>query len=363
MSSLPSELLLYIVDCLIPSDPPIAFPPNHEITRVLLSLSHVSKVIQPSASRHLISHCLYIDSPDRLKLLLRAICNSNPSPEFALIAQSRPSASTRSLYLAPFLNDSIDDRFIVLSICRLFAHISPSLTRLVIDMPLRSLYPEDDRRGVRKLLRSAFQKLTALEEFVSTRDELYLGTHRRWAANAEVEPEIWSLWPKLRRLALYNVDVSNLDFLHDIQECTELTHLVMTRSDGLEEPIESLLSTPHLRISDFLRRVTIVNTWGAYTRAHTRVQSELTNFFNCFLGKIWACYKSQSDMLIFKIEVPSPKSPESDEDITLAQEWVRDTAIQGKLWEWPSISLCVGGERGPDGQSQFIYWDSDLTEE
>ncbi|KOS18509.1 hypothetical protein ESCO_000132 [Escovopsis weberi] len=100
-------------------------------------------------------------------------------------------------------------------------------------MPLRSLYPDEDFRNVRKPLRDGFTALVNLEELVSVRDELYLNVDER----GREEAEIWATcWPKLRRLSLYNVDL-NLDtgFLEHLAGVPLLESVVFTRPDGLYE--------------------------------------------------------------------------------------------------------------------------------
>src|SRR5271154_2798463 len=117
MLRLPTELLSHLVDCLIHSDPPVAYSASHLVTRTLLSLTLVSKRLRPAATRSLLAHCLYIDSFDRLKLFLRSVRDVHPSPEYAAVVYSRTESSaspysgstapTKSLFLAPFANDSI----------------------------------------------------------------------------------------------------------------------------------------------------------------------------------------------------------------------------------------------------------------
>jgi hypothetical protein len=80
----------------------------------------------------------------------------------------------------------------------------------------------------------------------------------------------------LKRLALYNVDTSSevdafsdIDksscrFVLDIQQCRNLAHLVLTRSDGLDEMFcptpQWYIPHENYQISRHLQRVLIVNT-------------------------------------------------------------------------------------------------------
>jgi hypothetical protein len=370
---LPTELLLHTIHSLIPSNPPIAFPASHIVTRTLLKLCLVSKTIHYAAIRLLFAHCVYIDSPDRLRLLLQTLVDHHLErafgsriprqlpldrdyPDFNLETrhENTPKSFINSLFLAPFPDDTIDSPEIaplVLGLCTTIGHY---LTRLVIDIPLRSLRPEDDTNNARPFLRAAFQQLVALEEFVSARDELYLDV----AEHDRQHPDMWSTWPNLKRLALYNVDVSPMGFLRDIQQCRQLTHLVLTRADGLTESVfpssPPLFPPPPLQMSHSLQRVLIVNFTDdhKYRPAFSRRRWE-----NCFLGKVWtaASDNQKHKLQITRIDVPLPGCREADYEIELCQEWVCEAAIQGTLWELPGAPLLVEGNPKEVGGLQ-IGW-------
>jgi hypothetical protein len=212
----------------------------------------------------------------------------------------------------------------------------------VIDIPLRSVRPEDDTNNVRPFLQAAFQELVALEEFVSTRDELYPDvTERNWE---RPDAAAWSTWPNLKRLALYNVDVSSMGFLRDIQQCRQLTHLVLTRTDGLTDSVfpspPPLFPPPPLQMSHSLQRVLIVN----FTQDHECSPAfSRRRWEDCFLGKVWtATSENQKHKLqIARIDVPLPGYREADYEIERCQEWVCEAAIQGTLWELPGAPLLV----------------------
>lgn len=122
---------------------------------------------------------------------------------------------------------------------RLFKAIAPFLRHLVIDMPLRDWDHEgDDEAGIEQahktqtILRRAFSQLTMLESFCSIRDELFLPTYSR-SHRVTCERTVWPLWPNLKKIALYNQDVSSSDFWVRLGLLKFLETLVLTRSDGL----------------------------------------------------------------------------------------------------------------------------------
>jgi hypothetical protein len=105
----------------------------------------------------------------------------------------------------PDFHSPLEDLSTAMRLLYVFQKVAPSLTALIANIPLRTLWPEQDVWRVRPLLRRAFQALVNLEEFVSVRDELFLRTKPRRSLIRE--PSVWATcWPRLRRLSLYNVD-------------------------------------------------------------------------------------------------------------------------------------------------------------
>lgn len=345
MSSLPPELILYIMQCLIPSRHPVAFGASHPVTRTLVAFSLTCKLTYAPAIQLLHLHCLHIDSDKRLQTLLSTapcisatVTNNFGEEDREDIRDTflTNSNTLRCLYISPFLNDSINEPLIVQRINDLFSAVSSGLKRLVIDMPLRSLYPEDDYNQVRPILRAAFSRLKTVEEFCSVRDELFLST-----AIPTNEPEVWSFWSHLKHLALYNVDVASPNFLVALRRCDGLVTLVLTRPDGLEENIEDSEFPPLTH----LQRLSVVNT--AEGHRQWPLFGHLT-WRSCFLGRILTAtpqfspviYMAESlavdrggvDRLVVSIDVPMPSGRDGHE-AEVCQEWVRNHAIDGSLWE------------------------------
>lgn len=235
LEPLPADVLLYITELIVPASiyTPVARRADDIATRTLLSLTLTSRIIYPTARRLLYSHCLYIDTPFRLHALLRVL--SDPSE------RSKPSASAEallpfitSLYLEPYESAYLWDEDycvaapVATAVHDLLSVLGLRLRRLVMDIHLRRFYGSGD---IRHLLRPAFSNLPSLQEFCSVQDELYLDT-----AIAHVqEPLLWSLWPKLRSLTLYNVDVSSKRFWNSLRRLGNIETVVLTRSDALQD--------------------------------------------------------------------------------------------------------------------------------
>ncbi|KAL2814303.1 hypothetical protein BJX63DRAFT_420874 [Aspergillus granulosus] len=328
-TELPAELILHIVECLIPSAPPVVFGPRHIVTRTLCSLTLVCKLVSRTAKHLLIKHCLYIDSGRRLDRLL------DVTSPFAFASQNAHHAFPAGLFLSPFPVKNLNIPTIARQLDHLSLAICSGLTRLVIDMPLRWLYPEEDHLHVRPILRKAFKRMTMLEEFCSVRDELYLSTKEGFQ-----EPAIWSFWPRLQRLALYNVAIESSQFIEGLRQCVNLTHLVLVRPDGLAEgiPAEQIGSG----FLPSLQRLTIVNTAEGFLHS-TRIDQQ--TWEESFVGRLHALRSSSgsgdadagdsdsesgSVASYLSLRVPFGRD---EEDIEICQEWLSAQAVNCTLWD------------------------------
>ncbi|KAF5863744.1 hypothetical protein ETB97_009379 [Aspergillus alliaceus] len=324
MPHLPAEVILQVIQCLVPSEPPVAFPPEHSVTQALISLTLVSSLTHQAAKRLLLKHCLYLNSGQRLDLVLPQLLGDDQKQ------QTQPTG----LFLAPFPVQSLEEPLVVTQVDLLSSHICGSLRRLVIDMPLRDLRPYEDEQGLRKIIRAAFVRLTQLEEFCSARDELYCDTMQRG-----IEPPVWSLWPRLKCLALYNVAVEWREFWRFLPACPNLTHLVLTRADYLTDPMDP--DAVGLAWWSSLKRILIVNgASGHLSDLRLREPGWETSVVGQ-LGLPQPTVESESNKLTvefkpsleyFCIDVP----PEKEDDLPdICQEWVCEQATRGTLWDLP----------------------------
>jgi len=204
-------------------------------------------------------------------------------------------------------------------------------------MPLRTRYPDEEGSGtVRIPLRRAFQGLERVEEFVSVQDELYLSTLADFPPS---EPHVWSLWPKLKRLALYNLD------MHDEQIATlkampMLQDLVLTRPD--QQWTEERLGL-WLNLRDGGPRVTVVNTYeeheelhrlttnrtsaqeGGYSIGYVSVNANPPD--NSLMPKV-CIIDIRGDLASLNIDgYEPPKDPASE-----AERFTKEHALRGDVW-------------------------------
>lgn len=320
---LPLQILELIVQNVLPPGTYVALPASDIATRTLCSCLRLCKATLPLSQRLLYQSSLYIESPWRLKALLRSYESSAETTRWSLQSTRKLRAST-SLYLSPFHSDVIIDLGTIDDIDRLFRLLSDTLQRLVIDMPLRSIDPDEPSgQLIMPKVRRAFEQLQVLTEFVSVRDELYTSM-----LLGGIESEVWARWQELEHLALYNCDLDNDLWKKDLCELPSLKTVVLTRPDCPEE-IDDLLrrlgeqvtikviNTEHEH--DFLRREPALLS--------SRYASELED-----LSRTTGLGGNEDKPSLQVICLNDPD--EEDDIIDSCQSWVKDTALDGTLWSW-----------------------------
>jgi hypothetical protein len=310
---LPLELILYIIDSLLPSNPRAILPPSHTSTKTLLSLARVSRSLYPVATKHLRQRCSYLESYRRLGNLL--LCMEHGIPAL------RPGLSLRNitpLYLKPFLI-SLDDQPVAMWVRELFCEVCGSLQRLVVDIPFASLDPWADHLGVRPTLRDGFQRLTELREFVSLRDNPALPTATHPAA-------VWGTWPKLERLALFKTFIPDSFFWRDVSKCTGLQTLILARplnarkANIKKKYLQSYNNSPKDTISMMKQSLKII-----LVDVESEHESTPTSG--------WSEIDPEEKLKVEIYNVPTSFYGDDTPD-QLCYEWVRRASLNGVIWDW-----------------------------
>lgn len=303
---LPLELVLNIITCSLPASNAI-LPPSHDVTKLLLTFTLVCHETRRLANRYLRQRCVHLSSSKRLSSYILAIAHE---PELR---------NSTALTLAPF-QDTIDDLPLCSWVRELFNYTCSTLRRLVIDIPLRSLYPEDDHLAVRQILRGGFERLENLEEFVSTRDELYLEV-----TDGVRHPAVWRSWKKLKRLALYNVDLT-FYFWQDVARLPALDTLVLSRSDGNDESLDDWAE--YFKISKRSFKLLMLGS-----QRRRLVPDELLS------GRV----KNRNDLADIPIIRSVWLQHTWDFSIEECQEFVWDHAEKGTLWNLDEGTIPCNG--------------------
>ncbi|KYK56878.1 hypothetical protein DCS_03884 [Drechmeria coniospora] len=317
-AKLPTELILHIIDCVLPANPKALLPPSHLSTRTLVSLTRVSRATYSQATRLLRQRCVYVDSSRRLADVL--LCMSRLVPTLPAVLSLR---HLTSLYLAPFVS-SLDDPPTAVWVRELFCEVGDTLRRLVVQMPFSSLDPLDDHLSVRRTLREGFEQLTKLEEFVC------LGEYPALSV-PEAHTDVWRLWPSLQRLVLFGVPMNSHWLWWDIATLPELAHVVLARPQQLEstnikDEYFHKLPRKDPRLG---RKIKVVLLGAAYEfpEVNTRRWKEI----------------DPSEMMTVEVyEVPtSYYGDETPQE--LVTNWIKRGALSGTLWGWS------GNKIGHDG--------------
>ncbi|KAL5000061.1 hypothetical protein BDV10DRAFT_200250 [Aspergillus recurvatus] len=312
---LPADLILPVIDCLIPATLPVVFGPGHVITRRLLSLILVCKLVSRAAKQLIFKHCLCIDSAHRLGLLLQ---------------KSTLSATQSDNLNIPPTVYQIEDSSAI---------ISANLTSLIIDIPFHHLYPEDDVHQLRPILRTQSParpspKGLSLSAMSSTSAHT---TNNKYNSKnkgriGRISQQSGSSGRTLKRLVLYNVAVES---------------------------------------SQFIGASPIVNARFGFL--HTSPVADEGSWERSFVGRLHALrylgahspkdMDSGSDSVTSYLALRMPFGRDDDDDISICQGWLLKQASSGALW-WAFVDLTtMTSESFLDlayGQPETVRWESKL---
>lgn len=306
---LPTELILRIVECVLPANPLALLPPTHAATKTLLTLTRVSRATYRHASRLLRQRCLYLDSRRRLADVLTCMVRFAPT-----LPPVAPLHHVTSLYLAPF-GPSLDDAWAARSVRLLLHQTCETLRRLVVQIPFGSLDPLDDHLDVRRTLRQGFEQLTRLEEFICLGDYPALSV-------PDAHTDVWRLWPRLRRLVLFDVPLNSHWLWWDIATLAELDHVVLARpqhvgSTNIKDEYFHKLPRQDPLLG---RSIRIVLLDAAYEIADLDTTR-------------WREVDPSGHMTVEVYQVPRPfYGNETPRELVTA--WVKRGALDGSLWTW-----------------------------
>ncbi|CEI64029.1 hypothetical protein FVEN_g10885 [Fusarium venenatum] len=306
---LPGEVLYQIVEAVLPSNRAI-LPPSHISTKTLLSLTRVSREISLRAIELLRERCLYIDSNKKIAQLLLCIPELVPSIRTRFCLRS-----ITSLYLSPFVGDTLNDLPTALWVREFFYQVCRTLRRLVVNMPFESLELLDDHLDVRRTLRQGFERLDKLEEFVCLGDYPVLGIQ-------DSPTEVWGLWPNLKRLTIFGAPVDNHWLWWYIASHHNLEQVILARSLGVEtinikEEYFHKLPRDDVRLDRDIK-ITLLDAAFVWRDVKT---------------SRWNEYDPKGRMTVELYDVPT--SFYGDETPReLVTTWVKRGALEGSLWDW-----------------------------
>ncbi|PKS06738.1 hypothetical protein jhhlp_006812 [Lomentospora prolificans] len=324
---LPIELLLHIIEFIVPESPDALLRRDDPRSRLLLSFTLVCRSTYRLATLLLRRHSPSIESRAQLHRILRSINEPRYSLDPALSWKN-----VTSLYLAPF-GRSLDDLPTACWVNELCHHVADTLRRLVIDMPFSSLDRFDDRLNVRQVLRDGFESLVNLEEFVCLAEYPQLST-------SEATTDIWAAWPNLRRLMLFHVPLADHWLWWNIARLRKLEFVwFMEPKPGIYAPLR-------------------VNVKEVYFNSMRRDSPNLQKKFTVAVAGYWY---TEDIYLMSKWDELDPDECMKfrffgqglpDDVGQIRKRWLARNLENGTLWDLDAASRYLGGggkscTRGP----------------
>ncbi|KAL7819655.1 hypothetical protein V8C26DRAFT_394768 [Trichoderma gracile] len=308
--ALPPELLLLVVDAVLPPNRLQLLPASHPATKTLLALTRTSRATHARATRLLRERCMFVDSARRLVDVL--LCVPRLVPGLPAVLSLRHMTA---LYLSPFGPSlGADDLPTAARVRELLCEVCETLRRLVVQMPFGSLDPLDDGHlGVRRTLRAGFEQLHRLEEFAC------LGSYPALSV-PEGNTDVWRLWPELRRLVLFGVPMDSHWLWWDIATLPRLEHVVLARPVGVDavnikDEYFHKLPRDDARLA---REIKVVLMDLVYDLGVVRTER-------------WGEIDPEERMAVEVFEVPLPFYGD-ETPLQLVTEWARRGALDGSVW-------------------------------
>jgi hypothetical protein len=328
MPTLPAEVILMVVEALIPPNSLKIHRPDDAVTKTLISLTLVCNLTYHTARRLLFQHCLYLDSISRLSSLLD---HSGYFKHKDTETEAR-RLEAYSLFLAPKpVFEPILGTRNVYQFDRLFTRICSSLQVLVVDLPLLSLSTSDGAIGIPEDSLEAFRRLKILERFCDGWDELFV----RYTATDDTEPELW-MWPRLRRLALLGPKPSR-ESAKELWRTPDLTHLVLMQPFP---PMNKTISDSLAGGLPFgLKRIVVVdNREVSFLNARFIGEPSVGN--SSLRGQLVVSQYSEDvskDKMQPFSEGAVSLNTQLKDDVDINQKGLLEQAAEGTLWEPRSV--------------------------
>lgn len=327
---LPAELLLQIVDDVVPEKANALLPASHSVTKTLLSLTRTCHATHARARKLLQERCVVLDTRRRLLCFLRYVKEAEGSS--ALPHDARfPTRHVTAMYLSPFFRAE-DDNDTASQVAELLGKVSASLQRLTIRMP-SPLACNDSSMYVCQTLHKGFMQLgDRLEEFVCLSIfpglELTTGGRHSMGQTPSTEGDIGSpIWPQLRRLSLFGVELDNERLWEAMAMMPQLTDVVLARPAHV-----GAVSLKHAFFDAGSKLVSVGEIFDRSRLLRLMVMDAVFDIREVHADG-WEEIDLQDVMTVEVYEVPT--SYYGDETVQQAvASWVTRGARSGQIWDW-----------------------------
>ncbi|KAM0346194.1 hypothetical protein ACHAPU_005616 [Fusarium lateritium] len=222
---IPLEIILQVLEASIPSGNPnrilsVTTPGIQQI----VNWARVCRGTYEPATRFLRQHCVHIDSEHRLRTFLGCLNYSKAQEErshTSTLPRTIPLSEVSSIYLGLSQEETQSLRTAAL-IRDVLVKLGGSVRRLIVDLPFRKIAQQHSIDAHMDIIFSqGLQALHNLEEFVTLGG---LPVLEFWRS----ELDICNVWPKLRRLAGFKVNLSEEVLWFNVARHRTMEHLVIS---------------------------------------------------------------------------------------------------------------------------------------
>ncbi|KAM0289772.1 hypothetical protein ACHAO9_005649 [Fusarium lateritium] len=218
---IPLEIILQILENSIPPGQPnrIVSVSTPDI-QLLVTWAKVCRATYEPATRFIRQHCVHIDSQPRLETFLKCLTYSQTRDEVSTLPKTMSLSEISSIYFG------LSEKEIRLvrtnaSLRDVLIKLGGSVRRLILDLPFRKVDHEHSTGNhIGIAYQQGLQALYNLEELVTLGG---LPALEFWRS----ELDISSVWPKLRRVAGFKINLSEEALWYNVARHRNVEHLVV----------------------------------------------------------------------------------------------------------------------------------------
>ncbi|RGP64014.1 hypothetical protein FLONG3_9713 [Fusarium longipes] len=216
---IPLEIILQILEASFPPGRPNRIiDVSRSDVQQLLTWTKVCRATYEPAAQFLRQHCVYMDSVSRLQSFLQCLkLEDGSSP--STLPGVMPLHQVSSVYLGLSMQEIQSIRTSGL-IRDLLVKLGGSVRRLIVDLPYRRIAQQHSiDLYINSLFSQGLRELSNLEEFTTLGGLPVLEFWREF--------DIGQMWPKLRRVAGFKVNLAEQVLWYNIARNRSIEHLVI----------------------------------------------------------------------------------------------------------------------------------------
>lgn len=323
---MPREIVLQIIESVVPANPDSLFPTSHVVTKTLLAFTLVCRATHRRARQLLQERCIFLNTAERavryLNCLKLSESNGSSSKDYFF-----PMRRITAMMLLPANDVEDPEGQTPPSAWDLILESQQTLRKLLLAIPLQWHLSVLKHPLGTEALAKRLEGLDRLEEFVSIDKHWVFDKMDETLAFARGERSLWSMWTKLERLLLCGMDLEERSVWDNVVALPRLREVIFAM------PHEIYRTNVKLDYSDAVERAAQKGKAVDRGRRLRVMIMEVPYDANDLNTYRWPELDPKGLVTVEVYKVPtSYYGDEEDEEVILS--WIERGTRTGELWEW-----------------------------